>query len=110
MTDREPQRLIEMLADKTANPTRRARAARRLAQLDAQGALAALIEAAQDQQVDNAVSRAAGAAVARLLLRRGELDRVPLEDFTGGAYLAYDEAVSKHLHGTRRPAAGDSLP
>ena len=91
MPDHEPQRLIEIFVDKTANPGHRAEAARRLAELDAPGALAALIQIARDHEVDNAVSRAAGAAVARLLIRRGELDQGPLEDFTGGAYLGYDE-------------------
>lgn len=54
-----------------------------------------LIEVAQDDDEDD-VSRAAGAALARLLIELGRLDDAPLHTFTGPAYLGFDDAVAAY--------------
>lgn len=97
MSEETLRKLQRTLMDEGAKPPTRVAAAERLADFDAPLALDALVQLAQDQSVDAAVSRAAGQGVAKILIRIGWLDRVPLQDFTESAYLAYDEATARYL-------------
>ena len=60
--------------------------------------LEALVHVAQAEDEDDTVSRAAGESIALILVRSGDIDRVPLHDFSQGAYLAYDETISRYQH------------
>lgn len=97
MNKHQSAKLIELFKDQNANAQQRADAARRLADMGALESLGVLIEGARDPGLAEPVGRAAGAAVARLLKERAELNQIPLEDFTGPAYLGYDEAASALL-------------
>ena len=63
---------------------------------DEETALEALLRVAQEDDEDASVSRAAGNSIARILVRTGDVDRVPLYNFNEDAYLAYDEAIGRH--------------
>lgn len=58
-------------------------------------ALDALLAVAQDPEAPTTVARAAGAAVARILLSRDAVKTAPLTEFTPDAYLAFDETVGR---------------
>jgi hypothetical protein len=63
-------------------------------------ALDALLAVAQDPQAPTTVARAAGAAVARILLSRDAVKTAPLTEFTPDAYLAFDETVGRAWNAT----------
>jgi hypothetical protein len=58
--------------------------------------MSALLEAAQDENEDEAVAHAAGEGLARILIQRGGVVDAPLHTFTGPAYLGFDAAVAAH--------------
>ena len=84
-----------MLLDRSMKPVDRANAARCLGGWDTQAVLDVLLQVAQENEADESVSRATGESIAEILIRRGEVDQVPLHDFTGDAYLGYDETVAQ---------------
>ncbi len=73
----------------------RAAAALRLAAVDEPGALAALLDLAQGDETPPELARTVGRSVARILHRQGCLLAAPLADFTGPAYLAFDDEVTR---------------
>ncbi len=95
MSEQELSRLLRMLLDKSMKPVDRANAARCLGEWDTQAVLDALLQVAQENDADESISRATGESIAEILIRRGEVDRVPLHDFTGDAYLGYDGTVAR---------------
>ena len=97
MSDQEPLDLMRTLLDRNAQPGDRADAARRLAKWHTRAVLHALLQVAQEDDADESVGRAAGESVAKVLIRRGELDQEPLFDFGQAAYIGYDEVVAHHL-------------
>ncbi len=56
--------------------------------------LAALVALATDLALSSAVATEVGRAVARVVIALDRLDDVPLPDFSGAAYLGYDEHVA----------------
>ena len=54
-----------------------------------------LLRTAQDKEEEEWVSHAAGERLAEILFRRGQIDTAPLHDFTGAAYIGFDEAVAR---------------
>jgi hypothetical protein len=50
---------------------------------------------AQDPSVSERAAREAGMLAARIMARQGNLADAPLWDFTGAAYLAFDETVAR---------------
>ena len=95
MSEQELPHLLPILLDKSAEPVRRAKVARRLAEWSTQAVLDALLQVAQEDDADELVSRAAGESIAEILIRREEVDQVPLYDFNGAAFLAYDEVIGR---------------
>ena len=97
MNEQQLSNLLQTALDKTGKSARRVQAVRRLAESTAPAALHTLLEIAQESEEDGLVSRTAGEAIAAVLIRTGEVDRVPLHDFAEAAYVGYDEAVARHL-------------
>lgn len=54
-----------------------------------------LLRIAQDEGEEEWVSHAAGESLAEILFRRGQVESAPLHDFTGAAYIGFDEAVTR---------------
>ena len=54
-----------------------------------------LLRIALDEGEEEWVSHATGESLAEILLRRGQIDSAPLHDFTGAAYIGFDEAVAR---------------
>jgi hypothetical protein len=88
--------LLQVLSDREAPPARRVVAASDLSEWSEDPVLEALIRVAREDDEDASVSRAAGNSIAQILLRRGDVDQVPLYDFNEDAFLAYDEAIARH--------------
>lgn len=86
---------MQVALDGNATLADRADAARRLAESDAKPAFDALLALAQEEHVEESLSRTAGESLAKVLIRSGTVDQVPLHEFTGGAYLGYDETVAR---------------
>ena len=97
MSDPNLSKLLRALLDRRAEPVSTIAAAQRLAKFDSQDALDALLHVAQEQDAAEPLSRAAGESIAKILIRRGAVDQVPLHDFTEGAYLGYDETIARYL-------------
>jgi hypothetical protein len=95
MSEQELPHLLRMLLDESAQPNQRADAARRLAGWSTHDVLDALLQVAQADNADESVSRAVGKSIAEVLIRRDEVDHVPLHDFNGDAFLAYDEVIGR---------------
>ena len=92
------QQMIEnvgTLLNRQRSTLERAIAARHLADGDAADVIETLLQIAQDEGEDEWVSHAAGESLAEILMRRGEIDTAPLHDFTGAAYIGFDEAVAR---------------
>ena len=96
MNERELSHLLRMLLDRSAKSLDRAKAARRLAEWNTPAVLDALLQVAQEDDAAESVSRAAGESIAKILIRTKEVDQAPLSDFSGAAYLGFDEAVARH--------------
>ena len=92
----KPRSHIDMLLDQTLSVAERVGAARCLGDLNAEEALAALLDVAQNASEDDVVSRSAGESLARILVRRAAIAGAPLHSFTGPAYLGFDDAVTSH--------------
>ena len=84
-----------MLLDRSTKPVDRANAARCLGEWNTPAILDALLQVAQENDADESVSRATGENIAEILIRSGEVDQVPLHDFSGDAYLGYDETIAR---------------
>jgi len=91
---------LEALRDPHLPTIERVIAARRLAAQDSQAALHVLVQIAQNEHESEWLCFAAGEAIAEILIRSTAVDDVPLHNFTGGAYLGYDEAVARHQRAT----------
>jgi hypothetical protein len=92
------QQLIDevgTLMDRRRSTLERAIAARHLADGDAPDIVETLVRIAQDEGEEEWVSHAAGESLAEILFRRGEVDTAPLHEFTGAAYIGFDEAVAR---------------
>lgn len=100
MTDHELSAVLAVVLDKNAAPHDRAAAMKQLTRSDAAATFDALIQVVTEENADHRVSRVAGECLAELMIRRGTLGKehelLPLHDFTGEAYVAYDNAVSRH--------------
>jgi hypothetical protein len=96
MITQETSRLMHTLLDKSVAPMYRADAARHLADWSTQDVLQALLRVAQEDDEDEMVSCAVGESIGKILIQRQEIDRAPLHDFNGSAYLAYDEAIGRY--------------
>lgn len=86
---------IGVLLDRERPTIERAIAARHLAGESAPDIVDTLVRIAQDDGEEEWVSHAAGESLAEILLRRGKLDTAPLHDFSGAAYIGFDEAVAR---------------
>ncbi len=95
MSEQEQSYLLRILLDTSAKPIDRAKAARRLAEWSTRASLDALLKVAQEDHADELVSRAVGKSIAEIVIRREEVDQVPLYDFNGNAFLAYDEVIGR---------------
>lgn len=85
---------LTRVRDASLEPAVRRAAAQRLGGADDEWALDALCELATRAELPDTVSRAVGASAARVGLKVGRLPDALLPDFTGPAYLGYDEAVT----------------
>jgi HEAT repeat protein len=87
---------VAIATDSRRDNAARMAAVARLGQSDDPRAVAALREVAQDARAPIDVVRAAGAAFATGVIRRGQLRDVDLALalFTGDAYLSFDETVA----------------
>jgi hypothetical protein len=111
MSDLEPND-VRLALDTTEKPDHRAAAARRVAESDDPAAFDVLARLATDTQADSLVVKTAGECLARILIRQGtlgsqEYERVPLHDFRGEAYIAYDRTIAAHQ---AKPAQGIASP
>jgi hypothetical protein len=100
--------LAQRVADRSAADDDRIRDVGVLGKSDQALALEALLAVAQAPDERTEVSRAAGAALAAVYFRRGRLDDAPLHDFSGDAYLAFDEEVARLQRAQAHEATEDS--
>ena len=84
--------------DKARPLALRVAATHRLANSDENMDLVLLFELAS-AAVEPELSTVAGKSAARVLLRQGRPNDAPLDDFSGPAYLAFDEAVAQSQDG-----------
>lgn len=89
--------VLQTLLDRGATASTRVEAARLLAACNDAVVVDALLRVVAEEEASEALAQAAGEGLAEVLLRRGEVDRAPLWDFTGPAYVAFDDAVARHL-------------
>jgi hypothetical protein len=87
--------LARVLLDGALPPEARVSAAEMLSRRSSPKGLEVLLAVAQDPHAPTTVARAAGAAVARILLSRDAVETAPLTEFTPDAYLAFDETVGR---------------
>jgi hypothetical protein len=97
MDKQHQQLLLRIVTDDGEHPADRGRAARFLDEADDQAVLDELVHLAQVPTLDKGLSRAVGESIAILCRRMNRLDQVPLHDFNEDAFIAYDEAVARHL-------------
>ena len=100
MKSHEADRLIHVLADATRSTDERSHAARELGYVDLaneSAATDALIRIAEDETVDAALARAAGAGLARLRVTKGVIDNEFLGNFPEAAFCGYDEEAGEIL-------------
>jgi hypothetical protein len=95
--------------DRNAGAKVRVAAIKRVAQSDTDRALGSLVAVASQEDAPNSVSRAAGKALASVIVRRGalgarEYELVPFHVLTGPADEAYDEAISHFQREASRSA------
>jgi hypothetical protein len=89
--------LAVILGDSNAVVQERVHAAKALATIFKDVAFETLLRMAQDETAPSAVAQASGEGTAKWLLRYGDVNTAPLADFTGDAYVAFDEEVTRHL-------------
>ena len=57
--------------------------------------ISSLLQIAQDEGEEEWVSHAAGESLAEIPFRSGQIENAPLHNFTGAAYVGFDEAVAR---------------
>ncbi len=96
MTARTQTGKLTAIQDRSLEQQKRVTMIRDLTSSDDDVVLAVLIDIAQDEHEPEAVTAAAGATLAESLIRTGAVDDIPLHDFSGPAYLAFDAAIAMH--------------
>lgn len=99
MTSETIDRLIGILQDRSEGIRLRLHAASELGATDAPDAIAALHRVAHDESEDGRVARKVGQALAAIYVRQKRILDAPLAEFTGPAYLGFDEAASRLTEG-----------
>jgi hypothetical protein len=87
---------LDVLNDEDAPTIERVIAAKHLARSDAIVVLDALLCVARDEQAPEWLAFAAGESIAAILMRRSVPTEALLADFTGPAYLGFDETVASY--------------
>ncbi len=91
----DQEQSVRVLLDETASTEERIQAIGELENSDSPKVLAALLSVAEDEAAPETVAREVGQVIAQILLRGNRIYDVSFADFSGPAYLAFDQTVAQ---------------
>jgi hypothetical protein len=100
--NKDLQHLVDTALNDEAQLGDRLKAVRHLSVTRSTAATDALIQLARADTLDEQVGSLVGRSIAEILLRENRVDEAPLHDFSGSAYLVYDEAIALYQQSASR--------